>query len=182
MSWINDYKNVGRMIALMLLPVAIMGPWIYQADGAPPAAWCHDPFILLENGRCVGPVSGATVLTFMAGAFLSMSVGLVTGTTVLPDRTREFLGVSLFTMFLFLLMLPFLTTLLLIRGRDSRRWRAFHLMAWGLAAVLSLLPVAFDPVLRSGRFWGLWLYAGLAASALMLEVLALVAGRRSSQG
>ena len=180
MSWIDEHKNVGRVAVLMLLLVAIMGPWAYGADGAPPAAWCHDPFILLENGRCVGPVSGATILTFMAGAFLSMSVGLVTGTTVLPDRAREFLGVFLFMMLLFLFMLPFFTTLLLILGRDSRRLRAFHRMAWGLAAVLSLLPVVFDSVLRSGRFWGIWLYIGLSASALILEVLALVAGRRPS--
>ena len=182
MSWIDEHKNVGRVAVLMLLLVAMMGPWTYSSDGVPPAEWCRAPLILLENDRCVRLVSGATVLTFMVGAFLSMSVGLVTGATVLPDRAREFLGVSRFMMFLCLLMLPFITTLLLIRGRDSGRWRAFHLVAWGLAAVLSLLPVAFDPVLRSGRFWGLWLYAGLAASALILEVLALVAGRRPSQG
>jgi hypothetical protein len=182
MSWIDEHKNVGRVTVLMLLLVAIMGPWTYSSDGAPPAEWCREPFILLENGRCVGLVSGATILTFMARAFLGMSVGLVTGATVLPDRAREFLGVFLFVMLLFPLMLPFFTTLLLIRGRDSRRLRVFHLMAWGLAAVLSLLPVVSESVLRSARFWGIWLYIGLAASALILEVLAPVAGRRPSQG
>jgi len=30
--------------------------------------------------------------------------------------------------------------------------------------------------------WGIWLYIGLAASALILEVLTLAAGRRPSQG
>ncbi len=182
MSWINEHKNVGRVAVLMLLLVAMMGPWTYTADGVPPAEWCRDPNILLENGRCVRLVSGATVLTFMAGAFLSMSAGLVTGATVLADRAREFLGVFLFMMLLFLLVLPFFTTLLLVRGRDSRRLRVFHLMAWGLAAVLSLLPLVSESGLRSGRFWGIWLYIGLAASTLTLEVLALVAGRRPSQG
>jgi len=182
MSWINERKKVGRVAVLVLLLAAVMGPWIYQADGAPPAAWCHDPFILLENGRCVGTVSGATVLTFMAGAFLSMGVQLVTGATVFAERSGEFFRVFLFMMLLCLLVLPFFTTLLLVWGRNSRRLRICHLVAWGLAAVLSLLPVVSDSVLRSGRFWGIWLYIGLAASVLILEVLALVAGRRPSQG
>ena len=184
MSWINEHKNVGRVAVLVWLLVAVVGPWTYTSDGVPPAAWCRDPNILLENDRCVRLVSGATVLTFMAGAFLSMSVGLVTGATVLPDRAREFLGVFLFVMLLFLLMLPFFTTLLLIWGRDSRRLRVFHLMAWGLAAVLGLL-LALLAVSGSGLYselWGIWFYIGLAASALILEVLTLVAGRRPSQG
>jgi hypothetical protein len=182
MSWINEHKNVGRVVALMLLLAAIMGPWTYTSDGAPPAAWCHDPFILLENDRCVGLVSGATVLTFMSSAFLSMSVGLVSGATVFADRAGEFLGVFLFMMLLFLLMLPFFSTLFLIRDGDSRRLRVFHVMAWGLAAVLSLLPVVFDSVLRSGQFWGIWLYIGLAASVLTLEMFSLATGSRPSQG
>jgi hypothetical protein len=184
MSWINEHKNFGRVAALMLLLVAIMGPWTYSSDGVPPAEWCDDPLILLENERCVRLVSGATVLTFVIGVFLSMSVGLVTGATVLPDRAREFLITFRLMVGVFLLILPFFTTLLLIRGRDSRRLRVFHLMAWGLAAVLGLL-LTLLAVSGSGLYselWGIWLYFGLAAGALILEVLALVAGRRLNQG
>jgi hypothetical protein len=182
MSWINKHKRVWRVAVLVLLLVAIMGPWTYTSDGVPPAAWCANPNILLENGSCVGLVSGAEVITFMTGAFLSMSVGLVTGATVLPDRAREYLGVFLFMTLLLLLLLPFFTTLLLIWGRDSRRLRIFHLMAWGLAAVLSLLPVVSGLVLRLDQSWGIWLYIGSAVSALILEVLALVTGRRLNPG
>jgi len=163
MSWINEHKNVGRVAVLVLLLVAMMGPWTYSSDGVPPAEWCRAPNILLENGRCVR---------------------LVTGATVLADRAREFLGVFLFTMGIFLLMLPFFSTLLLIRGRDSRRLRVFHLMAWGLAAVLGLL-LALLAMSGSGLYselWGIWLYFGSAAGALILEVLALVTARRLSQG
>jgi hypothetical protein len=159
MWWINEHKNVWRVAALVLLAAAIMGPWGYTGDGVPPPEWCHAPFFLLENGHCVG---------------------LVTGETVLPDRAREFLGVFLLTVSLFLLVLPFFTTLLLIWRRDSRRVHVFHLIAWGLAAVLSLLPVVFESALRSGRFWGIWLYAGSAAGALILEALWLAARRRPS--
>jgi hypothetical protein len=148
----------------------------------PPAAWCTNPNILLENGSCVGLVSGAEVITFMTGAFLSMSVGLVTGATVLPDRAREYLGVFLFMILLFLLLLPFFTTLLLIWGRDSRRSRIFHLMAWGLAAGIGLLFGLSSLPKLYWVLWGTWLYIGLAVSALILELLVLVAGRRPSLG
>jgi len=182
MSWINEHKNVGRVAVLMLLLVAIMGPWTYTSDGVPPAEWCRDPNILLENDRCVRLVSGATVLTFMTGAFFSMSVGLVTGATVLPDRAREFIGVFLFVMLLFLLVLPFFSTLLLILGRDRRHRRVFHVVAWGLAADSGLLLGVLGFSRLHWALWGIWLYIGLAAGALILEVLALAAGRRPSQG
>jgi len=182
MSWIHKHKRVWRVAILVLLLVAIMGPWTYTSDGVPPAAWCANPNILLENGSCVRLVSGAEVITFMTGAFLSMSVGLVTGATVLPDRTREYLGVFLFMILLLLLLLPFFTTLLMIWGRDSRRLRILHLMVWGLAAVLSSLPVVFGLVLRSDRSWGIWLYIGSAASVLILEVFVPVTGRKPSLG
>jgi hypothetical protein len=173
MTWINEHKNVGRVAVLVLLLVSCIGPWAYTADGVPPAEWCRDPNILLENGRCVRLVSGATVLTFMAGAFLSMSVGLVTGATVLPDRAREFLGVFLFVMLLFLLVLPFFSTLLLILRGDRRRRQVFNVVAWGLAAGIGLLiGVSRYPRLY-WMLWGVWLHIALAASALILEVLAL---------
>jgi len=59
LSWINEHKSVGRVAVLMLLLVAMMGPWTYTADGVPLAEWCRDPNILLENGRCVRLMSGA---------------------------------------------------------------------------------------------------------------------------
>jgi hypothetical protein len=182
MSWINEHDNIGRVTVLVLLLVAIMGPWTYSPDGAPPAEWCREPFILLEKDRCVGLVSGATVIIFMTRALFSLSAGLLMGATVLPDRARELFGTFLFVVLLFLLVLPVFTTLLLIRRAGSRRLRPFHLAALGVATVLSVLPVLFDSALHSGRFWGIWLYIGVAASVLILEVRALVAGSRPITG
>jgi hypothetical protein len=177
-SWISEHKNVRRVAVLVLLLVAVIGPWSYSADGAPPAERCHAPFILLENGRCVGLVSGATILTFVAAAFLDMSVGLVTGETVLADGGGEFL----ITLRILLLVLPFFSTLFRILGGDRRRLRVFHVIAWGLAAV-SALPLAVSGLSElPSALWGIWLYIGLAAVTLTLELLALVAERRPDQG
>jgi hypothetical protein len=122
-------------------------------------------------------VSGATILGFMAGAFLSMSVGLLAGETILLDRARELIGVVV----LIMPVVPLFTTLLLIRGRDSWRLRTLHLLAWGLASVQSFLLV-ITSALSPGKVWGGWLYIGVAASSVTLEILTLVEGRKSTQG
>ena len=173
-AWINQRKNIVRVAVLVLLLVAIVGPWTYSSDGTPPAEWCRDPNILLENGRCVRLVSGAEVLTFMTGAFLSLNLQLVKGTLVLADRAREFFGVFLFVVLLFLLVQPFFSTLLLIFGGDRPRRGMYHVATWGLAAVISalLLVASCWSGLRTD-LWGIWLYVGLAASVLAVELSAI---------
>ncbi len=174
MAWINRRKNVVRVAGLILLLVAIVGPWTYSADGVPPAEWCRAPNILLENGHCVRLVSGAEVLTFMIGGFLSLNVQLVTGTLALADRAREFFGVFLFVVLLFLLVQPLFSTLLLISGGDRPLRRKYHVATWGLAVVVSglLLVASCWSGLRTD-LWGIWLYVGLAASMLAVELWAI---------
>jgi hypothetical protein len=158
--------------ALVLLLVAIAGPWTDSSDGVPPAEWCRDPNILLANGRCVKLVSGAEVLTFMTGAFLSLNVHLFKGTLVLADRAREFFGVFLVVVLLFLLVQPFFSTLLIFGGDRPLR-RMYHVATWGLAAVVSgLLLVASSWSGLRTELWGIWLYVGLAASVLAVELSA----------
>jgi hypothetical protein len=114
----------------------------------------------------------------MVNGFVYASAGLVTGAMGFIEWARLFL-VSLF---LFLLVLPFFSTLLSILRRDRRRRQVFNVVAWGLAAGIGLLIGLSRYPKLYWALWGIWLYIGLAASALILEVLALVAGRRPSQG
>ena len=183
MEWIAQRKRVIRVAALVPLLVAVIGPWTFSSDGVPPAAWCRDPNILLDNGRCVRRVSGAEVLLFMSGGFISVNVQLIEGTLDLADRGREFLSVYLSMVLLILLVQPVFSTLLLILGGDRPRVRIYHVVAWGLTAALSgLLLVASCWSERCTDLWGIWLYVGLAASTLNLEVLTLAAGRKPRQG
>jgi threonine/homoserine/homoserine lactone efflux protein len=80
----------------------------------------------------------------------------------------------------FLLVLPGYSTLLLIRAGERRSRQVFNAAAWGLALGLSLLYVSVYPD-RHPALWGIWLYIGVAASALIVEMLILTAGRRLSQ-
>ena len=58
MAWMSQHKNWIRMLVFMLLLIAILGPWSYEGDGVPPPSYSHPPFLLLENGNCVGRMSG----------------------------------------------------------------------------------------------------------------------------
>jgi hypothetical protein len=182
MVWINEHKKVWRVAVLVLLLVAIMGPWAFDRVNVPSEYPCSPPDVRLEGDFCGLPVRGITVFCFMAVAFINISVELVTGATVLTDRAREFL----FSMFLPLVVLPFVSTFLLILRGDRRRRQVFGIVTWGLATGVGLLAgvlVGLSSGLKYFWFlWGIWLYIGLAAIALVLEVLTLAVGKRLSQG
>ncbi len=170
-GWISRRKNIVRAAVPFLLLLAIVGPWTYSSDGAPPAEWCRDPYILLESEHCVRLVSGAEVLAFMTGTFLSLNVQLVKGTLVLDDRARELIGVSVVTVLLFLLVQPVFTTSLLIFGGEQPRRRMYYVVTWALAAIVSgVLLVVSCWSETCAELWGMWLYVGLAASVLALEL------------
>jgi hypothetical protein len=178
MLWINEHKNVWRVAVLVLLLVAIMGPWAFDRIYVPSEYSCSAPFIRLEGDFCGVPLRGITAFSFMVVVFINISVELVTGAIVFTDRAGEFL----FSLLLFPLVLPFFSTLLLILRGDRRRRQVFSIAAWGLAAGIGLLIGTFSYLKLFWVLWGIWLYIGLAASALILEVLTLAAGRRPSRG
>jgi hypothetical protein len=181
MSWINKHKRVWRVAILVLLLVAIMGPWTFDRIHVPSEYPCSAPNIRLEGDFCGTPMSGIWIFSWIIGGFINTGVGLVTGATVFADRGGEFLREFLFIMVLLLLVLPFFSTLLLILRGDRRRRQMFHVAAWDLAAGAGLLGTSSFSRLH-WALWGIWLYIGLAVSALILEVLTLAAERRPRQG
>ena len=183
MSWINRHKRIWRAAILLLLLVALMGPWAFEQINVPAQYPCSPPFIRLEGDFCGIPLSGMRIFFGMVGGFISIVVGFVSGATILAGRTGEFLGMFLYLMLLFLLFLPFISTLRLMRGGDLRRSQVYQVAVWGLAAVFSgLILVTFSLSKLNWAIWGLWFYVGLAASALILESLVLMVERRASQG
>jgi hypothetical protein len=183
MSWINRHKRIWRAAILLLLLVALMGPWVFEQINVPAQYPCSPPFIRLEGDFCGIPLSGMRIFFGMVGGFISIVVGFVSGATILAGRAGEFLGMFLYLMLLFLLFLPFISTLRLMRGGDLRRSQVYHVAVWGLAAVSSSLFLDLSGVSRlHWAPWGLWFYVGLAVSALILELLVLMVGRRASQG
>lgn len=72
-----------------------------------------------------------------------------------------------------LFALPFLSTLLLILRGDRRPRQVFNVLAWGLAAGIGLLIGLFNYPRLFWALWGTWLYVGLAAAVVAVELLAI---------
>ena len=168
MAWIIHHKSWVRIAVFGLLVVAILGPWGYAHDGVPPAEWCHPPFLLLENGSCVGRESGAFFLLISIIGFPAGILQFLSGELVLSNLGRYFM----FTFFfLGLFFLPFISTLLRVRSGSNMRRRTFHIIAWGLAAALGVLIAVSVEVFHPTHLWGIWLYILLAVGLLAFELL-----------
>ena len=48
MIWMNEHKRALRVALLILLLVAIAGPWAYDQVNVPAEYPCTDPFVRLE--------------------------------------------------------------------------------------------------------------------------------------
>jgi len=59
----------------------------------------------------------------------------------------------------------------MILGRHRRRRQVFHILVLGLAAGFALFMGTAVVSRLWWMLWGLWLYIGVTASALVLEVL-----------
>ena len=174
MFWINEHKHVWRVSILVLLLVSIIGPWTFDLIWVPSEYVCSAPNIRLDGDYCGIPLSGVWLFRMMVNAFIYASAGLVTGTMVFIEWIRE----ALYSLLVFLLVLPFFSTLLLILRGDRRRLQVFNVAVWGLAAGTGLLIGMISYPKLFWALWGIWLYIGLTASALILEVLTLAAGRK----
>jgi len=110
------------------------------------------------------------------GGFINMVVGLITGKVELTHRGFEFLLLGLlYSLIVFLLVLPIINTILFILRGDRRRQQVFHMVVCGLDLCVGLLLGMSRYHLQLFYAWGIWLYIVLTISALILEALALVA-------
>jgi hypothetical protein len=159
-------KTVGRVAALVLLLVAMMGPWFCDSHPATQES-CSAPLVWLGNGRCA---CLASLMTWPGHGFGpgGMLAEMVSGECRL-DAGCIANNVAMLIMFS-LPLLPFLSTLLLFVGGERRGLWVFHLVAWGLAAAVSaLLLVA---CLWQVRVWGAGLCGVVAVAMLVGEILA----------
>ncbi len=162
-------------MVFVLLLIAILGPWGYEGDGVPPPEFCHLPFILLENGNCVGRMSGAYILYFSTLAIPSLISQFLSGALVLSERGRELL---LILPPLLLVVLPATSTLLRVKSPNNRSFHLFSVITWGLAFGLGWLIAAFAEVFYPAHLWGIWLFLGLAGAMLVWELLTLIQSTR----
>lgn len=169
MSWIEEHKRDWRIALLVLLLVGFLGPWTFDRINVPAEYTCDPPYIRLEGDFCGVPLSGIWLYPWLLSGLIYSITGLLTRELVFTEWIREFL----FSLLLFLSQLPFLCTLLLIRRGDNQLRQTLTIIAWIFAIGFSLFWGLNNPSLF-WQVWGIWLYFGLAISALILEIIIIV--------
>jgi hypothetical protein len=176
MSWIVEHKRILRAAVLVLLLLAMMGPWAFDLINVPAGYACSAPFIRLDDNFCGTPLSGLWLFRPLVAEFVSASAGVLSGAMLFREWARGIL----FALLQSLLLLPFLSTLLLVLRGDRRWLQVFNLVAWALAAGVGLLIGLYSFPRWYWGLWGIWLYFGLVAGVLVMEIVILFASRRSA--
>ena len=160
--WFVAYKNKLRWLILLLLIISLVGPWMFDRISVPAEYTCDLPNVRLNDDLCGLPLSGFRFFGLVVGSFFHMLMlfGLTTGTFI--NHSRELL--------VGLLILPFFTTILLLRTKETRRLRIINLVLWVLAFLLSLTDYISQMNEQVIRLWGLWLYILVALGAIIFEL------------
>jgi hypothetical protein len=167
MSWLTEHARVWRAVALLLLVASIIGPWAYDQINVPAEYACSAPFVRLEGDFCGVPLSGAYMLFALGSEFVRIVTGLVTGRLVFVETSRQLLILLLG----FLLLLPSISTLLMILRGDRRGLQIFHITVLCLAGGMLLWVLSAASELHTIRLWGWWLYFASVMVLLILEIV-----------
>ena len=171
-------RGYWRVILLALLSLAFMGPWAFDLINVPAEYPCYAPVVRLYGEFCGVPLLGVQLLSMMFSGLISASKGLVTGSVGVSDWLRQIV----FSLLGILILLPIFSTLLMILLEERRRLQMFNLVAWIVALVYCSLVVISGYPKMFWSLWGVWLYLGLSAGSVVLEVLALKRGRPGCLG
>jgi hypothetical protein len=177
MSWLSKYIRGLRFALLVLLVVAIIGPWGFDRINVPAQYPCQAPNIRLEGDFCGLPLSGFWIFSLIVTEIPGTIVRIFNGTAVNMDL-RPLL---LMMLFLFYLVVPIIITFLISWHENQHRRKAFHMASWGLAVGVGLFFAIINYSNLFWKLWGIWLFIGLAAVALILEILTLLAGKNASR-
>ena len=171
MSTLIENKRTWRTAALILLAIAMLGPWAYDLINVPAQYSCD---VRLEGDFCGVPISLLMGLGALFGSFL----GILSGDIAI--------GQDPFTLTLPLMLLvfimPMFTNLYLLRHNEQARWQVFNVTAWGLAAIAAGVYLGLSGLRPHVLPWGVLLYVVVALGVLALELLSLILSRRAVQG
>jgi len=140
---VSKLKIVGRVVSMVFLLAAMMGPWFADSHPATEET-CSDPLIWMGNGRCACLVSFMDLVEDVTSGQSSLWI------LCLPPA------------------LPILSTLLLLLMGERQWLWVCHLTAWGLVAIYSL----FFFVVGNLYTWGDGLGGVVAVATLVGETLA----------
>jgi hypothetical protein len=176
MSLIYEHQRNWRIALLILIVLAVMGPWVFERLNVPAKYECTAPNVRLEGDFCGVPMTGIQSILWMGSGSIFMIFGLLTGEFVLSERIRELLTAWL----LLFPLLPFISTLLLILRGNTLSRQVFAIVSWVLA-IAACLFISFQINPRQlWASWGLWLYILSGFCALIYEIIMIRQEKRKS--
>jgi hypothetical protein len=166
MLWFKEHKSIWRVVFLVMLALAITGPWFFDRVHVPQPHTCSLPNVRLDDDFCGVPTSITWLLRVMPAQFVYLVDGLMKGTPRPYNYARAEWLMLLFSIFL---ILPFLSTLALLIWQKWNWLSMFHRILLGLAAGTGLLVGIPGFSASSWMLWGVWLYICLTISMLIIE-------------
>jgi hypothetical protein len=174
MSTLIENKRTWRIATLILLAVAMLGPWAYDLIHVPAQYSCDGPNVRLEGDFCGVPISFLMGL----GAFFGSLPSILSGDTAIG---WDLLALAL-PLMLLVFIAPMFTNLVLLRHNHQARWQVFNLTAWGLAAIVAGIYLGLSAFRPYASPWGVLLYVVVTLGVLALEMRSLMLSRRAVQG
>lgn len=168
-------RRLVRFGAATLFVVALIGPWVYERVNVPAQYPCTAPNIRLEGDFCGVPLTGGFALWTLVKDIPGLVMGLISGAFGLVEATSALVAFGLVGL---IVAAPIVSLIWAMADRGRRLWPLGLIGLWavtlGLMLVLGTAPYA-RPL---WAVWGVWLYAGVAAVALVFEALSLSATDR----
>lgn len=170
MEWINEHHSKWRIILLVIMVVAFLGPWGFEKIHVPAKYPCNAPFVRIEGDFCGQPISGVSLYPWVIISFFTATVGLVSGDLTFIQWINGFL--------IFIPVLPVFSTLSLVLREENERKKIFVIITWVLAIGVALFWGLNNYPKVFWLSWGIWFYICLAISALILETIVLTESRK----
>jgi hypothetical protein len=181
MSFIVENKVLLRKLVVAMFVISMLGPWSFDLLSVPAQFPCGYPNVRLNGNFCGAPFSGFRGLVWATRDFFFILDDLIKWHIVV--RIPELITfVSIW-----IIVIPFFSTLLLIRYPNSQRMQIINLIAWGMAC----FPALRFFILQTGRdqlihlsylLWGIWFYIFAALGTIIFEVVVLRSHAKQTMG
>jgi len=154
-----------RKIVLVLMLVAIIGPWAIERLSIPEPYECGNGFRIDET-FCGYPISGMQIFIMLFGNIFGSAFRLFVNDGNFAEFAISFCAV------LFIL-LPMISLLLLIASKEKSFGGGdmAHIGILTFAVILGLIGISRETVEIMWELWGIWLYLLLLISEWVLELL-----------
>lgn len=160
-STLVKYGQLWRVAALLLLLIAMFGPWTYERVDMPPSNPCAAPNVQVAGD----PYCGIPLPVFLE------LLGLLRLGAALWGGELAFDQWASLTLLPLLLVLPIVMLSALMLRRHTVRRQILFLSAWALAALAGAGYFYRGDYRPYAPPWGMLLYIVVALGALLLELL-----------